>query len=372
MIAKTIVFFILLILLPDGVLWFRYLRKRKWWAQLLWFIPGGLLLILTILLALDRDFVPDDMTWLNIYLLLTGLVTCPKALIALCSFCGKKGWKTGLVLTPIVWFVVLYGSFVGVRNLEVKRVELTFKDLPASFDGYRIVQFSDLHLGSVPSSLVQEVVDSINAQNADVVVFTGDIQNKLPQEILGYKEVLSTIKGKDGILSVRGNHDFAEYTGLPDMVKLYNEEQTISYQQDMKWSFLLNGRRLIRRDKDSIVIAGLDNDGEGRFPAKGNINYALYGLSRDCFVVMLEHDPSAWRRKILRQCHAQLTLSGHTHGMQFRLFGFCPLRTFKKDVDGLSQVGDRYLYVSKGVGGVVPFRFGTDPEIVVITLRRGK
>ncbi len=370
MIAKSLVFFILIIILPDIMLWYRFLRKRRWWVQLLWFLPGLLFLVATMILAHERDFVPDDMTWLNIYLLLMALITFPKALVALCSLCGRKGWKVGAVLTPVLWFIVLYGSFVGVKELEVKHLELSFKDLPESFDGYRIVQFSDLHLGSIPDGLLQEAVDSINAQNADVVVFTGDIQNKLPQEILEHQEVLSKIKGKDGVFSVRGNHDFADYTGLPMDVKAFNEERTIGYQQDMNWSFFLNGRRIIKRGNESIVIAGMDNDGEGRFPARGNINYALYALSRESFVIMLEHDPSSWRRKILPHSHSQLTLSGHTHGMQFRLFGFCPLKIFKKDVDGLSKVGDRYLYVSKGLGGVVPFRFGATPEIVVITLRR--
>ncbi|MCR5469785.1 MAG: metallophosphoesterase [Prevotella sp.] len=370
MIAKSLLFYILLIILPDVILWFRFLRNRRWWEQLLWYIPGFLFLTATMILARTRDFVPDDMTWLNIYLLLMGLITIPKAWVALCSFCGKKGWKVGIALTPMIWFIVIYGSFFGVKNFEVKRVELSFKDLPASFDGYRIVQFTDLHLGSIPEELLQQAVDSINAQHADLVVFTGDIQNKLPQEILEHQDVLKKIKGKDGVISVRGNHDFSRYTDLPMDVSAFNEEYTIGYQQDMDWWVLVNGFRLIKRGKERIAIAGLDNDGEGNQPQKGNINQTLWGLTRKDFVVMLEHDPSAWRRKILTHSHTQLTLSGHTHGMQFELFGFCPLSILRKDVDGLSKIGDRYLYVSKGLGGVVPFRFGATPEIVVFTLRK--
>jgi hypothetical protein len=370
MIAKSLILFILIILLSDAILWHRYFRQYRWWIQVLWFVPSLLLVAATIYLALEPDFVPDDMTFLNSYLLLMGLITLPKALTALCALCRRSAWKIGACLTPVVWFVILYGSFWGNHQFEVKHVELSFSDLPKSFDGFRIVQFSDVHLGSIRSSLLQEVIDSINAQQADLVVFTGDLQNKQPKEILPHQKVLSTIKSPHGVISVLGNHDYPEYIQASLDEKAFLKEMLIGNQQDMGWSVLINGRRIIEREGDSLIIAGLDNDGEGRFPQKGNINRALWGISRQSFVVMLEHDPSAWRRKILPHCHAQLTLSGHTHGMQFELFGWSPLSVIKKDVDGLSEVGGRYLYVSKGVGGVVPFRFGATPEIVVFTLRR--
>ncbi len=370
MIAKSIFLFIALIILPDVILWYQYFRKLVWWKQLLWFIPGLVLLIATILLAGERDFVPDDMTYLNIYLLVMGMVTLPKTVFAIGSFFGRKALKVNAVLTLLMWYVLIYGSFFGVKDLEVKHVDLSFKDLPAHFEGYRIVQFSDIHLGSIDRGLLERAVDSIKAQRGNVVVFTGDIQNKEPKEILQYQDVLSKIKAEDGVISIIGNHDYSEYIDAPYDVKAFNEELTIGYQQDMGWGVLVNGRRPIKRGDEQIYIAGMDNDGEGRFPQKGNINRTLYGLSRNTFVVMLEHDPSSWRRKILPHSHAQLTLSGHTHGMQFSIFGWIPLTLIKKDVCGLSQVGDRYLYVSKGLGGVVPFRFGSKPEIVVITLHR--
>ena len=370
MIAKSLLLFILLIIVPDVWLWFRYLRRQRWWAQMLWFLPGMALVIATVLQARERDFVPDDMTPLNIYLLIMGLIVLPKIVMALCSLFGRRGWKVGAACAPLIWFVLLYGSFVGNSQFEVKHVELSFSELPDSFDGFRIVQFTDAHVGSIPPTLLQLAVDSINSQKADLVVFTGDLQNKQPKEILQHQELLSTIAAKEGVVSVIGNHDYADYIEAAYDIKGMNEEWTIGLQQDMGWQVLVNGHKLIRRGQDTLVVAGLDNDGEGRFPQKGNINMALWGLPRNCFVVMLEHDPSAWRRKILPHSHAQLTLSGHPHGMQFELFGWSPLSLFKKEVDGLYQKGSRYLYVSKGLGGVVPFRFGATPEIVVITLRK--
>ena len=126
----------------------------------------------------------------------------------------------------------------------------------------------------------------------------------------------------------------------------------------------------MRRGNDSIVIAGMENDGEGRFPQLGNLGNALYGVKRSDFIVMLEHDPSSWRRKILPKSHTQLTLSGHTHGMQFSLFGWSPMSLLGKECMGLYRIGDRALYVSKGLGGVIPFRFGATGEIVVIKLKK--
>ena len=372
MIAKALVWFLLLIILPDMFIWFRFLRKKCWWVQTLWFVPCLLFVTATVLLSLERDFVPDDMTWLNVYLIAIGLLVAPKLIFAVGSLFGKKGRLVSLALAPVVWFVVLYGSFVGNQRLEVKRVELSFTDLPQSFDGYRIVQFTDIHLGSMDAAFLQEVVDSINAQKADMVAFTGDIQNKMPSEIKPFMKQLKKIKSKDGVFSVMGNHDYVYYIDddTPPPVRYANERQLVRLQQDLGWQLLLNSYRVVKHGGDSIIVSGLENDGENRFPQEGNINQALAGVARNEFIVMMEHDPSAWKRKILRECHAQLTLSGHTHGMQFELFGWSPLSLLRKENDGLYRMGSRCLYVSKGVGGVVPFRFGATPEIVVITLRK--
>lgn len=370
MIVRILVFLLLLSLIPDLYLGIRYLRKCRWWWQILWYLPGLLLMIAGYKLSRGHDPMPDDMTYLNMFLFALGLIVVPKVVVAIASLCGRHGWKVGVALVPVLWFILFYGSFVGNHKLEVKHVEIAFEDLPPAFDGYRIVHFSDLHLGSMDSTLMQLAVDTMNAQKADVIVFTGDIQNKQPKEIEPFKELLSTLKAKDGVFSVLGNHDYANYMNISPYEAAVNEEKTIATQGDMNWNVLLNGRHIIRRGEESIVLAGMDNDGEEPFPEKGEINYALWGVNRQQFVVMLEHDPSSWRRKILPHSHTQLTLSGHTHGMQFELFGWSPLSMVKNECDGLYQIGSRYIYVSKGLGGVVPFRFGATPEVVVITLHR--
>jgi hypothetical protein len=134
---------------------------------------------------------------------------------------------------------------------------------------------------------------------------------------------------------------------------------------------LTNNHHVLYRGTDSLVIAGMENEGGGRFPVRADVQLALWGVGRDAFVVMLEHDPNAWRGRILPQCHAQLTLSGHTHAMQFEILGWSPIALTRREYDGLYEVGHRKLYVSRGLGGVIPFRFGATGHITVITLRKG-
>lgn len=368
MIAKSLILFLLLIIVPDIYLWYRYLRRKPLWQQGLWFLLTIAFVTATIILSLEEDFVPDDMTWLNIYLLLTGLITAPKVVFSLCSLFGKRGLQTSFVLIPLLVIAVLWGSFIGNSYIEVKRVDLSFSDLPEAFDGYRIVHFSDAHVPSLSAALMQELVDSINAQNPDVIAFTGDLKNKRTSEVKSCMPILSKLKAKDGIYSVMGNHDYSMYFQGSEEELFYDEHYMREYQEEMKWRVLDNFHETITRDSSSIIIAGMENDGEGRFPQLGNINRALSGLDRQSFVVMLEHDPSAWRRKILPECHAQLTLSGHTHGMQFEIFGWSPMSIVQPECDGVYKVGSRHLVVTEGVGGVVPFRLGCPPEIVVITL----
>jgi len=311
---------------------------------------------------------PDAYLWITAVLL---------ALLSLFAWKLRRGKPrlTALAGVLLGWFVFLYGTFVGFYQFEVRHVELSFSDLPQAFDGYRIVQFSDAHVGTLTGhryKILQRVVDSINAQKADIVVFTGDLQNKVPQEIEPDTALLSTLQARDGVYSVLGNHDYAAYSQVDEFTKYANCGLTRTLQTEMGWHLLCNTHQTIRRDSQSIVIAGMENDGEGRFPAFGDISSTLYGLNRNSFIIMLEHDPSSWHRKILPHSHAQLTLSGHTHGGQFQLFGWSPVSFRFGEFNGLYRRGERAIYVSKGISGVIPFRVGTPGEIVVITLRRAQ
>jgi len=373
---------LLLIVLPDAYIYARYLRRRssvKPWQRLLVLLPCAVMLVFTVWLASVPNFIPGRVLWLDVYLLLIGVIVIPKSIFMLFSVAGmmlptKRNWgsRIGAVLGVAAAVVSVYGFTLGFYQLEVRRVEIACKDLPKSFDGYRIVQFSDAHVGTydgIYRRILHTAVDSINAQDADAVVFTGDLQNIVPSEIDGHTGVLGGLKAKDGVFSVLGNHDYSLYVKTSDAVRAQYERDTQVKERALGWTLLMNENRKVRRGGDSIVIAGEENDGKPPFPSRGDIKKTLLGVEDGAFVVMLQHDPSAWERSILPDTRVQLTLSGHTHGGQMSLFGFRPTMLKYAEDYGLYEHRGRYLNVSCGLGGVIPFRFRMPGEIVVITLR---
>ncbi len=386
MIARILLPILLVIALSDGYLWMRYMRRRMSAVKgLLWLVPDLLMAVFTVVIGLNRDFAPADSTLFNVYLFFLGFLVVAKMLFVVCSAVGwgvksllhhrrNYGNAVGLVVVALVWYVLLYGVSVGFARLNVRRVVYTSPDLPAAFDGYRIVHFSDAHVGTYgrkPSRLLARAVDSINAEYPDMVVFTGDLQNMQPGEVYPHERTLARLHARDGVFSVMGNHDYALYINAADSVKAANERAMRESQRRMGWTLLDNDHRVICRGADSIVVAGMENDGDGRhFPQRGDIGRTLRGVADGSFVVMLEHDPTSWRRKILPGSGAQLTLSGHTHAMQFSLFGWSPSSLIYSEWGGVFCEGGRAINVSTGLGGFIPFRFGVPGEIVVITLKR--
>ena len=403
MIARAPYFFLLLILIPDLYLDRHYWRHRMTLGKrFVYWLPSIILVAYTIALTYEKNFIPDNPYILYIYLLLLGLIAIPKAVFMVFSMMGlgvcrlfhtKKNFGNliGLLCVPVIWYILLYGSFVGFNKLEVNRYTYTSPDLPKAFDGYQVVLFSDAHVGSYTARnqyVLQRAIDSINAQHPDMIVFTGDIQNTEPQEIYQHMDILSSPKAKDGIYSVLGNHDYGDYICGNTARKVANCRETMSLERQMGWTLLMNEHRVIERKGSHIIIAGMENDGDGiRFPQKGDINQSLNGVSSSPpesggargglkrrsvsrpFILMLEHDPSSWHRKIIPDGRAQLTLSGHTHKMQFSLFGWCPMTVTGKEVTGWYKEGQQSLFVTAGLGGLIPFRFDATGEIVVLTLR---
>ena len=388
MIARIFIYLLLFITLPDYYLDRRFLRKRTrylWWQRVLWWLPGAFMFFYTIFLATRRNFAPDNLLLLHLYLLLFGIMIVPKFLFSFCSFLGwahcryhhtHNNWGNlvGLLLGFGAVVAVAYGGTWGFRKVEVRHETYASADLPKAFDGYKIVHFSDAHLGTYGSSyadIPEKVVNLINAQQADMVVFSGDLQNMEPKELYPFMQTLSRIKAKDGVFSVLGNHDYSMYIDAESATKVANERELISLQRQLGWDLLLNEHRTIRRGGDSIVVAGMENDGGKRFPKKGDIGKTLAGVQSGAFVLMLQHDPSSWRRTILPKSNAQLTLSGHTHAGQLKVFGWSPAAINYKEWGGMYNEGGRAINVSYGVGGFIPFRLGASNEIVVITLKSG-
>ena len=311
-----------------------------------------------------------------------GLIVAPLVFSLLCRWLApRRHWrKAAIVCSLLAWGLVFYGYFVGFSTLEVRQFEYASADLPEAFDGYRIVQFSDAHVGSYNGSMLENAIETINAQGADAIVFTGDLENLHPDELEPQMSVLSQLHAKDGVFSVLGNHDYPTYLDCDEATKAALVEQTIKLERKMGWKLLLNEHSIVRRDSDSIVIAGMENWGSmKRMPRKGDVKKTLAGLppqlltpslhSSCPFVIMLQHDPSAWDEKILPECQAQLTLSGHTHGGQFEFLGWSPASLSYEEWGGWTYKDGRALYVSTGLGALIPFRLGMPGEIVQITLR---
>lgn len=386
MIARIFIFIILAIVLPDVYVYARYLRRRTditLWQHFLWWLPGTVMIAYTAALSLIRHFAPLNVMWLNAFLFLLGLVVVPKFLFVVCSAIGlflrrklhlRRNWGNyvGVVVVLASLYVLIYGSTVGISKVRVRHAEIMFSDLPPAFDGYRIVQFTDAHLGSINPDLLLQAVLKINQLNADAIVFTGDLQNMQPGELQRFTSLLKTLKAKDGVFSVLGNHDYAMYVNLPEPEKRANEALLCREERALGWRLLLNEHVVLRRGADSLVVAGTEDDGRLPFPCLADYAKTLDGVGDDAFIVMLQHDPSAWRRSILPSTKAQLTLSGHTHGGQIRLFGFSPTNLFGKEDNGIYAEDGRVMFVSTGVGGFVPFRFGVMPEVVEITLKAEK
>ena len=385
MIARIVILLVLVLLLPQLYFDRRKLRRRKMWQRLLRWLPTVAMMVLTVALAMERDFVPHEMTVMNIYLMLLGLIFAPKAIYVLCSLAGRFvrkirhsrynwGNLVGFFLAFFIVFVVLYGSFVGVRRLNVNRMEISLKNLPEAFDGYRIVLFSDAHVGSFTGwrkPLLQRDIDSINAQQADAIFFVGDLQNQRPEDLYPVQEMLRSLKATDGVFSVLGNHDYSDYIDDDPAIKIANEREMVSRQRQFGWKLLLNEHLTLEKQGARLVVAGVENDQTRKQMKKRNdLAKALEGVRDDDCIILLQHDPGAWQQTEWIQPQVSLTLSGHTHGGQVSLFGLRATQLSKNYDYGLYREGERQLYVTCGIGGLVPFRFGVTPEIAVITLKR--
>ncbi len=274
---------------------------------------------------------------------------------------------------------VLYGITKGKYNYRVVRKDVWFPDLPEAFDNFTITQLSDIHSGSFDNkAAVAEGVALANAQNSDLVVFTGDLVNSRAEEIEPYTDLFGGLKAAFGKFSILGNHDYGDYAAWPTSeAKIQNFQQLIRYHAEMGFRLLRNEAVKIEKDGQSIDLIGVENWGRGGFHKYGDLNKALTDTSSGSFKVLLSHDPSHWEAEAIpHQEKIHLTLSGHTHGMQFGVevpgFKWSPIQYVYKQWSGLYSQAEQQLYVNRGFGFLgFPGRVGMWPEITVLRLRRG-
>ncbi|MBE6240078.1 MAG: metallophosphoesterase [Bacteroidales bacterium] len=284
----------------------------------------------------------------------------------------KKAFLWGLISLAVPILFIAYGSLIGRNLFEVKKVDITFENLPAGFDGYRIVQISDIHASSFVEREDQlaKAVGMINSLEPDLIVFTGDLITLSPDELNTLTGPLSELKAKDGVMSVLGNHDYSMYSNASPQQKEEHLKALIAKEKELGWDLLLNENRIIRRGCDSIAVIGVENTSPSRhFPSKGNLAKASEGTD-GTFRILLSHDPMHWDAEVVGKDYP-LTLSGHTHAMQFSIFGWNPSSIIYQQNRGLYTKGKQHLYVNIGLGETLfPARIGARPEITLITLNK--
>ncbi len=288
---------------------------------------------------------------------------------------ARCGW-VGVAVFVFMW----WGALVQRFRIEVKCVDIVRADLPPAFDGFTIAQFSDAHLGTYgrDTTFISNVVDSINALGADLIVFTGDIVNRRSTEMEPFVEVLARLDAPYGVLSVLGNHDYGDYyRWASPSEKVENMSLMYHFQQRARWRMLNNSTDLIVRGSDTIAVIGVENIGDPPFHVYGDLAMAYDGdLADDRFKILLSHNPAHWLRDIADapDKNIALTLAGHTHAMQMEFFGWSPAAWRYPAWSGLYTPADsnNLLYVNIGVGEVaIPARLGgATPEVTLFTLRR--
>ncbi len=295
---------------------------------------------------------------------------------------SRRGFisKLALGLAALPFASILYGIYKGKYNFKVLKYTLSFQDLPEAFDGYKITQISDIHSGSFDNKdKVSYAVDLINEQKSDVIFFTGDMVNNKAEEMLPYVEVFNKLKAKDGLFSVLGNHDYGDYVNWSSPeAKRKNLDDLKSIQKQIGFDLLLNESRYIKRGEEKIAIIGVENWGVGGFKQAGDLKKAVKDISKDDFKVLLSHDPSHWDHEVVKDdYHYHITLSGHTHGMQFGIeipgwFKWSPVKWRYKHWAGIYEQLGQYINVNRGFGYLAfPGRVGIWPEITVIELKKG-
>ena len=279
-------------------------------------------------------------------------------------------WSLLALLLPPV--IIAYGSLIERNCFRIKEITIHSANLPEAFEGYRIVHISDIHARSFSGreKHLQRAMDKINSLDPDIIAFTGDLITMTPDELESHAPALSSLKAKDGTFSILGNHDYSMYSDATEETRQRHLETLIEKEKALGWDLLMDEKRIIRRGGDSIAVIGVQNTSPSHhFPSKGNLTMASEG-TEDMFRILLSHDPMHWEAEILGQNYP-LTLSGHTHAMQFSFLGWSPSSLMFKQFRGLYTENGQSLHVNPGLGETIfPARIGVRPEITLITLRR--
>lgn len=388
MMQKIFLCLTLILILPDIFIYRNYISGSQinTFAKCLYLLPSFLLLVGLIYLFYftSHDEIIERSQLVGWFVMTYFIFAIPKltfTLISLFDIPLKYIFKQSFTpftyagfAAAVIWVgILLYGSIWGKTKFDIKPVTYQSSLVPKGFDGYKIVQLSDIHIGSWKGNgkALLEAVELANAQHPDLIVFTGDLINNKATELEGYEETLSLLKAKDGVFSILGNHDYGPYYKWKTPQE--QAENLISLEKKeagMGWVLLNNEHHILHHNGDSIALIGVENWGMPPFSGKGDLKKAIKGTEDIPFKLLLSHNPTHWRKKVLPESDVALMLSGHTHGMQLAFGAHSLSSLVYPQWGGLYSQKGRSLYVNVGLGFLgLPFRFGAWPEITVITLR---
>ena len=282
---------------------------------------------------------------------------------------------SSIILVSVFLSIMAYGYFIGRWNVRSVELEYAHADIPEAFDGFKIVHISDLHLSTFDDNRERFTgfIDEINRHSPDLVCFTGDMVTIGRSEAEPYTEILKGIRSKNGVLSVLGNHDFMIYGFNQNLDRDAAVEDLERYQEEiLEWNLLRNESAVIEaEDGSKITFIGVDNanfSNQGFHTIhRGDLKKAIEGT--EGFRILLSHDPSHWRAEVIPDTEIPLTLSGHTHSAQIKIFGWTPAKWSFKEIAGRYDQDGQTLYINVGLGCTAPIRIGVNPEVSVITLK---
>lgn len=369
----------------DLYIFFRYVWRKCQWRTRIQYAAFSSLSYMFAVLIFRKYFLTDSVSVLYEIGVVMGVflsLFVSKSVFFIVDVCTLI-FKTKVLkwiavgLTAWGFLSCMYGMMFGRFNISAKRVDVENKSLPRNFDGYKILQISDLHLSSFygDEKIVSEWVDMMNAEKPDIICFTGDMVSVFADEMLPFMDALKRLKAKEGKFAILGNHDYGDYHSWKSAEeKESHKDRLKSLIRSVGFDLLLDEYRLLTKDGDTLAIVGLEDMGRLRNCQKENLESADSGLTAKTRI-LLSHKPDFWETYLDGNTDYFLTLAGHTHAMQVGL----EIGEWETSLSflkypywhGLYERNGNQIFVSRGIGcTVIPIRFGMTPEYVVITLRR--
>lgn len=363
---------LLLCVLPDVLLWRKAIKTQNKPLKYTLLATNVLFLLSIVGMAIGMYYATHMLPVL-IFGTIFFAIYVPKWLYLPFGLFNKH--KTGMILATLGFIMVMYGLCIGRTQIETRTVTIKSSQVPSSFNGYRIVQLSDIHLGSLLKDeyWIKNLPQYIQSLNPDLIVFTGDLVNTYAEETEGWESIFNAIQAPDGKWACKGNHDYSHYKWRNDIDSTQNALAVTEAYKKLGWKLLNDSSVVIKKGNDSIYICGVENISRPPFHSYGSVSKAMQGIPDSSLVIMLSHDPIAWEDSIRQHKNVLLTLSGHTHAMQMGIdfwgIHLSPASIMHPYWDGTYQQDGQYLHVNRGLGYVgFPMRIGMKPEITLIEL----